>query len=137
MTDEKQPELEQHDDKLELEKEKLSDLDVPEEDAEDVKGGVHYDVTYRDGRALTLYVSLRNRGAFTVTVRSGRRIGMPAISPDFSRLLRFGRAVDITRLIEEIGYMPQFSAAEAVADYARHQGGRRLLPSLREVAVGR
>ena len=74
---------------------------------------------------------------FTTVSRSGRRAGMPAISPDFSRLLRFGRAVDITRLIEEIGYMPQFSAADAVADYARHQGGRRLLPSLREVAVGR
>src|SRR6184192_2382024 len=45
---------------------------------------------------------------------SGRRVGMPAVSPDFRRLLRFGRAVDITRLVEEIGYTPRYSAAEAV-----------------------
>jgi UDP-glucose 4-epimerase len=74
---------------------------------------------------------------FGTVVSSGRRAGMPAISPDFSRLLRFGRAVDTARLIEEVGYTPRFSAAEAVADYVRHQGGRRLVPSLREVAVGR
>jgi UDP-glucose 4-epimerase len=75
-------------------------------------------------------------GAFSVTVNSGRRIGMPRISPDFRRLLRFGRAVDITRLVGEVGYTPRFSATEAVEDYVRHQGGRRLVPSLRHLAVG-
>ena len=68
---------------------------------------------------------------------AGRRIGLPALSEDFRRLLVYGRAVDITRLVDEIGYAPHYSAAEAVADYGRHQGGRRILPSLREVAVGR
>lgn len=68
---------------------------------------------------------------------AAQRAGLPAISPDFRRLLRYGRAVDITRLVEEIGYVPRYSATEAVEDYARHQGGRRLLPSLRGVAVGR
>jgi UDP-glucose 4-epimerase len=74
---------------------------------------------------------------FGTVAGTGRRIGMPAISPDFRRLLRFGRGVDIARLIEEVGYTPRYSSAEAVADYARHQGGRRVFPSLREVAVGR
>jgi UDP-glucose 4-epimerase len=74
---------------------------------------------------------------FSGVVGSGRRIGMPSISPDFRRLLRFGRAVDISRLIEEVGYMPRYSAADAVAEYASHQNGRRVLPALREVAVGR
>jgi UDP-glucose 4-epimerase len=73
--------------------------------------------------------------AFAMTLNAGRRIGMPAISPDFRRLLRFGRAVDITELVEEVGYTPRFSATEAVEDYARHQGARRAIPSIRHLAV--
>jgi UDP-glucose 4-epimerase len=74
--------------------------------------------------------------AFPMAVNAGRRIGMPAISPDFRRLLRFGRAVDITRLIDEVGYAPRYSATEAVEDYVAHQDGRRVIPSLRRLAVG-
>jgi UDP-glucose 4-epimerase len=74
--------------------------------------------------------------AFTMTLNAGRRIGMPRISPDFRRLLHFGRAVDITRLTEDVGYTPRFSATEAVEDYVRHQHGRRLIPSIRQLAVG-
>jgi UDP-glucose 4-epimerase len=74
---------------------------------------------------------------FGSVVGAGARAGMPIISPDFRRLLRYGRAVDIARLIEEVGYRPRYSATEAIADYARHQGGRRMFPTLREVAVGR
>jgi UDP-glucose 4-epimerase len=73
---------------------------------------------------------------FDATVDSGRRLGMPSISPDFRRLLRFGRACDITRLVEEVGYMPRFSASEAVEDYVGHQSGRRIIPSIRHLAVG-
>lgn len=73
---------------------------------------------------------------FAVTANAGMRIGMPAISPDFRRLLRFGRAVDVTRLIDEVGYAPRFSATEAVEDYVSHQHGRRIIPSLRHMAVG-
>lgn len=75
-------------------------------------------------------------GAFDATLNGGRRIGMPWISPDFKRLLRYGRAVDITRLVDEVGYTPRFSATEAIEDYVRHQGGLRLIPSLRHMAVG-
>jgi UDP-glucose 4-epimerase len=72
---------------------------------------------------------------FDVGLNAGQRIGMPRISPDFRRLLRFGRAVDITRLVDEVGYLPRFSAPEAVEDYANHQGGRRVIPSIRHLAV--
>jgi UDP-glucose 4-epimerase len=75
-------------------------------------------------------------GLFDVSVNAGRRIGMPRISPDFRRLLRWGRAVDITRLVEEVGYLPRFSATEAVEEYVGHQNSRRLIPSIRELAVG-
>ena len=61
---------------------------------------------------------------------------MPSISPDFRRLLRFGRAVDVTRLIDEVGYMPRFSASEAIEDYVSHRQSRRMIPSLRHLAVG-
>jgi UDP-glucose 4-epimerase len=74
---------------------------------------------------------------FDGVVDAAARVGMPVLSPDFRRLLRFGRAVDTTRLVEEVGYQPRWSATDAVADYARHHRGRRVLPSLREVAVGR
>jgi UDP-glucose 4-epimerase len=73
--------------------------------------------------------------AFDVGLNAGQQIGMPRISPDFRRLLRFGRAVDITRLVDEVGYLPRFSATEAVEDYASHQGGRRVIPSIRHLAV--
>jgi len=73
---------------------------------------------------------------FSATLNTGRRVGMPPISPDFRRLLRFGRAVDVTRLIDEVGYVPRFDATEAVEDYVSHQSGRRVIPSLRHLAVG-
>jgi UDP-glucose 4-epimerase len=74
---------------------------------------------------------------FTGGVQAGRRAGLPSISPDFRRLLRFGRGVDITRLREEVGYTPRYTTAEAIADYASHQSSRRVLPSLRSLAVPR
>jgi UDP-glucose 4-epimerase len=70
---------------------------------------------------------------FGPVTQAGRRLGMPGFSDDFRRLLRYGRAVDTTRLGEEIGYRPTLSTVEAVRDYVRTQGGRRLVPSLREV----
>jgi UDP-glucose 4-epimerase len=72
---------------------------------------------------------------FDAAMATGRRVGLPAISDDFRRLLRYGRGVDITRLVEEVGYTPRYSTAEAVADYANHQGSRRVLPTLRSMAV--
>ena len=46
------------------------------------------------------------------------RLGLADLSPDFMRLLRYGRAVDTTRLVEEVGHRPRFTTVAAVADYA-------------------
>jgi len=64
----------------------------------------------------------------------GRRAGVfTPLSPDFRRLLRYGRAVDTRRLVEEVGFRPRFDAAAAVEDYLRAQSGRRIVPSLRDL----
>ena len=75
-------------------------------------------------------------GSFAVAANAGRRIGMPSMSPDFRRLLRFGRAVDVTRLVEEVGYLPRYSATEAIEEFVSHRNSRRIIPSMRHAAVG-
>jgi UDP-glucose 4-epimerase len=72
----------------------------------------------------------------TATV-AARRAGVFSFSPDFRRLLRYGRGVDATRLIEEVGYRPRHTTVEAVEDYVRTLGGRRLAPPLRQVVTPR
>jgi UDP-glucose 4-epimerase len=72
---------------------------------------------------------------FPTAVNAGRRLGMAEFSPDFRRLLRYGRAVDTDRLVNEIGYQPQFDAVSAVEDYLRTQGGRRVVPPLRQAVA--
>jgi UDP-glucose 4-epimerase len=74
---------------------------------------------------------------FPAATRAGERFGWPAFSPDLRRLLQHGRAVDVTRLIEEVGFRPRFSTVEAVEDYARTNAGRRLAPPLRRVVAAR
>jgi UDP-glucose 4-epimerase len=74
-------------------------------------------------------------GAFPAVTDAWRRVGMHSISPDFQRLLRYGRGIDITRLVEEVGYVPRYSTVEAVEDYVRTQRGRRLIPVLREAVA--
>jgi UDP-glucose 4-epimerase len=54
---------------------------------------------------------------FGTALGAGGRLGLPSLSSDFRRLLRYGRAVDLTRLVEEVGYRPSFTTEEAVADY--------------------
>jgi UDP-glucose 4-epimerase len=66
---------------------------------------------------------------------AARRFGLFSFSPDFQRLLQHGRAIDVTRLAEEVGFTPRFSTAEAVEDYLRTAEGRRLVPSVRRVVV--
>jgi UDP-glucose 4-epimerase len=73
---------------------------------------------------------------FGPAVAAGRRAGMMDLSDDFRRLLRYGRAVDMTRLIEEVGCRPRYSTVAAARDYAAKQGGRRLVPPLRQAVRG-
>jgi UDP-glucose 4-epimerase len=50
---------------------------------------------------------------------SARRLGLDAYSEDFRRLLRHGRAVDVTRLEQEIGHRPRYTTEAAVRDWVR------------------
>ena len=54
---------------------------------------------------------------------------MADLSPDFRRLLRYGRGVDITRLVEEVGYRPRYSTPVAVADYVGHRAKHPTRPN--------
>jgi UDP-glucose 4-epimerase len=63
------------------------------------------------------------------------RLGLLDFSDDFSRLLRHGRAVSTDRLVDEVGYEPRYSTVAAVQDYLGTQGGRRLLPVLRQAVA--
>ena len=51
-----------------------------------------------------------------------RRAGLPRLSPDFMRLLRYGRAVSTTRLVTDVGFEPAFTTVSAVEDYVAHRG---------------
>ncbi len=62
--------------------------------------------------------------------RLGRRIGAGPIYGDGVRLLRYGRGVDNTRLVEEVGYAPRFDAEAAVRDLAEKSRSRRIAPSI-------
>jgi UDP-glucose 4-epimerase len=66
---------------------------------------------------------------------SARRVGMSALSQDFRRLLRYGRGVDLTRLVEEVGFRPRLSTEAAVRDWARTRSGMRLAPTPRAAAA--
>jgi len=46
------------------------------------------------------------------------RAGLPSLSPDFRRLLRYGRAVDTTRLVEEVGFTPSYTTSSAMEEFA-------------------
>ncbi len=54
---------------------------------------------------------------FANATEVGRRLGLVDFSPDFRRLLRYGRGVDTTRLRDEVGFTPLHTTADAVADY--------------------
>ena len=75
---------------------------------------------------------------FPTVATLGRRAGVfSSLSPDFRRLLRYGRAVDTRRLVEEVGFRPRFDAVAAVEDYVRTQSGKRIVPALRDLVPAR
>jgi UDP-glucose 4-epimerase len=97
-----------------------------------VRGAVN--VASRGTIGLTKLVRMAGRRSlaippplFAASVGIGNRLGLPVLSPDFRRLLRYGRGVDLTRLEQEVGFTPRFTTVEAVADYvhsrARANGG--------------
>jgi len=72
---------------------------------------------------------------FGAATASMQRLGMPALSADFQRLLRYGRGVDLARLTDEVGFRPRFSTAEAVADYLRGRDAAAPAASGHEASV--
>lgn len=56
-------------------------------------------------------------GLFAGVVDAGRRVGLGSLSEDFRRLLRYGRAVDLRRLTEEVGYRPRYTTTTALVEY--------------------
>ena len=57
---------------------------------------------------------------------AAERLGAGGYSDDFRRLLRWGRGVDIRRLVEEVGFRPRFSTVAAVEDWvAQRAAGAR------------
>jgi UDP-glucose 4-epimerase len=62
---------------------------------------------------------------FAPLTGAARRLGLGAYSDDFRRLLRYGRAVDIRRLEQEVGCSPRFSTVAAVEDWVARRGEAR------------
>lgn len=58
---------------------------------------------------------------FGPVTRAAKRVGLADIEPGFARLLRYGRAVEVERLVNEVGYRPRYGAVEAVAAYLRRE----------------
>jgi UDP-glucose 4-epimerase len=56
---------------------------------------------------------------------AAKRFGLFDFSPDFQRLLRYGRGVDTSRLVEEVGFEPSFTTVGAVEDYVAARAGPR------------
>ena len=75
-------------------------------------------------------------GLFGPVTGAAKGLGLMSLSPDFERLLHYGRGVDVTKLLDEVGFQPAFSSAEAVEDFASALRGRRVVPSPRAVAGG-
>lgn len=71
---------------------------------------------------------------FGAVTGAARRAGLPPLSDDFARVLRYGRAVDSTRLTEEVGFTPRYSTVAAIEDWARVHGRRHVTARLRAAA---
>ena len=75
-------------------------------------------------------------GVFGPLVSAATRLGLPRLSPDFERLLRYGRGVAVDRLVEEVGYQPAYTTSSAVEEYIASLAGRRVVPSARHTLTG-
>lgn len=67
--------------------------------------------------------------------RLERVSGAGGLLGDGSRLLRFGRGVDNTRLKRAVGYRPRRDAVAAIRALARAEDGRRIGPALHPGAI--
>ena len=95
-----------------------------------VRGAVN--VAGRGTIGLGRMIRLAGRPPFPIAgplfgplTEAARRLGLGAYSDDFRRLLRYGRAVDIRRLKEEVGHEPRYSTPAAVQDWVARRGEAR------------
>jgi UDP-glucose 4-epimerase len=59
---------------------------------------------------------------FAPVTGAATRFGLDAYSDDFRRLLRYGRAVDVRRLEQDVGHTPRHSTVDAVEDWVARRG---------------
>jgi UDP-glucose 4-epimerase len=105
-----------------------------------VRGAVN--VAARGTIGLTRAIRLAGRptlpipsSLFGTATRAGRRLGLLDFSPDFRRLLRYGRGVDTRRLEQEVGFTPRHTTASAVEDYAAARSEPDREEAVREAVV--
>lgn len=67
--------------------------------------------------------------------RLGERLGVGRLLEDGIRLLRYGRGVDNSRLVEDVGYEPAFDAEGAIRDFAAGVRGRKIGPAIHPGAL--
>jgi UDP-glucose 4-epimerase len=70
-------------------------------------------------------------GLFGPVTGAAKGLGLLSLSPDFERLLHYGRGVDVSRLLEELDFRPRFGTADAVEEFAATLRGRRVVPASR------
>lgn len=57
-----------------------------------------------------------------------RRLGIADFSPEQIELLRHGRVVDASKVKTELDWLPRYTSVEALDDFVRSSGLRRLVP---------
>lgn len=57
-----------------------------------------------------------------------RRMGLADFSPEQLELLRYGRVVDTGKIKAELGWQPRYTSVEALDDFVRSSGLRRVVP---------
>lgn len=75
-------------------------------------------------------------GLFGPVTGAAKGLGLMSMSPDFERLLHYGRGVDVKRLLGEVGFTPAFDTEGAVEEFAATLRGRRMMPTPRPVVRG-
>lgn len=69
-------------------------------------------------------------------IAAARIIGVHELGGDFAGVLRYGRGVDLGRMIDQLGFKPKYTTEEAVRDYIQKSSSKRLVSSVKEATIG-
>ncbi len=106
--------------------------------------GVHGTFNVAGAGVMMLSQAVRRLGRPTVAVPAFafsslgsvlKQAGLAGLSPEMAGFLSFGRGVDTTRMRQVLGFTPDYSTADAFADFARTLAPG-LLPSPTAAALG-